>query len=127
MDEHVEIAVRRRDDPEVDLAPGALAEPRRHVVLEHAEQLDLERLRRVVDLVEEHRAAGGRADQSVVIGNRAGERAADVTEQLAFDQLVRDRGAVDRHEPAAPARARVEVARGEILAGAGLAGQQHGH
>ena len=37
------------------------------------------------------------------------------------------RGAVDRHELAVAAGARVDVARREILAGAGLAGEQHGH
>ena len=70
----------------------------------------------------------GRGEQAVVVVDRARERAAHVAEQLGLHQLVRDRRAVDRHERrrCAP-RARVEEARGELLAGAGLAGEQHRH
>ena len=42
----------------------------------------------------------------VVVGDRAGERAPHVAEQLALDQLVRDRRAVDRHELAGARRER---------------------
>ena len=55
---------------------------------------------------------------------RAGERALLVTEQLGFDQVVRDRRAVDLHEPlAAPQTVAVDGARHEFLAGAALAEQ----
>ena len=58
---------------------------------------------------------------------RVGERAADVTEQLALEERRRHRGAVDRDERLLAARRQVvERARDELLAGAALAGDQHG-
>src|SRR5262249_40673840 len=58
--------------------------------------------------------------------DRARERAADVAEQLALEQRIDDRGAVDRDKrPGLPRAALVERARGELLTRAGLARQQH--
>ena len=55
-----------------------------------------------------------------------GEGAAHVAEQLAFDQLFGNRGAVDLHEGARPAAAqRVDRARDHLLAGPVLAVDQH--
>ena len=57
---------------------------------------------------------------------RAGEGAALVAEQLALDQLARDRRHVDRHERARAALAViVQRARDQLLAGAGLAVDHH--
>jgi hypothetical protein len=51
-----------------------------------------------------------------------------VTEQLALEQVFRDGGAVDRHEPRGPAPAlRVQRARDEFLARAALAQDHHRH
>ncbi len=58
--------------------------------------------------------------------DRAGERALLVAEQLGFEQVLGDRGAIDRDERRARAvRFRVHEARQHLLAGAGLAGDQH--
>jgi hypothetical protein len=58
--------------------------------------------------------------------DRAGERALLVAEELALEQVLRDRGAVDRDEALAAARRlRVQVARQDLLAGARLAEEQH--
>ena len=60
-------------------------------------------------------------------GVGAGERAAHVAEQLAVEQRADERAAVDRHERTARAPAgEVERARDQLLAGAALAGDQHG-
>ena len=60
------------------------------------------------------------------IGDGAGERALHVAEQLALDQLGRDRGAVHLDEGAvAPGRGLVQRARHQLLAGAVLAGDEH--
>ena len=65
---------------------------------------------------------------ALVGAHRAGERPLGVAEQLGLDELVRDRGAVDRDEAARAARRPfVQQARRDLLAGAGLAGQQHRH
>ena len=56
----------------------------------------------------------------------AGERAALVAEQLAFQQLGRQRRAVHLDERLrAPRRAAVQLARDDFLADAALAAQQH--
>ena len=58
--------------------------------------------------------------------DRAGERAAHVAEQLALEQRVDDRRAVDRDERLGAARAGLMKGAGrELLAGAGLAADQH--
>ena len=50
-----------------------------------------------------------------------------MTEQLALEQRLGDGAAVDRDEAAAAARRRVvDRARDELLAGAGLADEEHG-
>ena len=57
---------------------------------------------------------------------RAGEGALLVAEQLALDQVARDRRHVDGDERAVPALAVVVQGAGdELLAGAGLAGDHH--
>ena len=56
----------------------------------------------------------------------AGEAAAFVAEQLAFEQRRRNGAAVDRHEGTVPPAAeRVNGARHDVLAGAALAADQH--
>ena len=59
------------------------------------------------------------------VADRAGERAAHVAEQLRLEQRFGNRAAVDRDEAIRPARAVVmNRARGQLLAGAGLARDQ---
>ena len=95
-------------------------------LLQHAQQLHLQRRRRVADLVEEHRAAVRLLEDALVIGHRAGERAAHVAEQLGLEQRLGERAAVDRHERTARAPAvAVDRARDQLLAGAALARDQH--
>src|SRR5262249_35761723 len=58
---------------------------------------------------------------------RAGEGALLVAEDLALEERLGDRRAVDGHEgPRAPRRALVDGPRGELLAGAALAQEEHG-
>ena len=81
-------------------------EPTRLTVarLEHAQQAHLQVERHLGDLVEEQRAAVRALEEAVVLARRAGEAALLVAEQLALDQVRRDRAAVDREEGAARAR-----------------------
>ncbi len=63
-----------------------------------------------------------------LLRNRAGEGALLVAEQLAFDQRLGERGAVDGDEGAGRARAAAHGWRGhELLARAALAQQEHGN
>ena len=58
--------------------------------------------RHVADLVEEQRAALRGLEQAAAVGDRAGERALLVAEQLGLEQALGDRAAVDRHERLPP-------------------------
>jgi hypothetical protein len=94
--------------------------------LEYAQHLGLGLRRHVADLVEEDRAAVRRLELADAARVGAGERALLVTEELALDQLARDRGAVHRDEGArAACAALVERLGDELLAGAALAADQH--
>ena len=77
-------------------------------------------------LIEEDRAAIGGFDAAGLVGERAGEGAAHVTEQLGLDEIRGDGAAVDGDEGAAAAAAVVmDGARDEFLAGARLAEDEH--
>ena len=122
----LEIDVGRGDDAHVDAGRPRFADRQDLPLLEEAQELRLDVERQVADLVEEDRAAGRGADDARLIGDRAGEAAAPVPEQLAVGQLARRAGAVvgEEHRFAAR-RAGVDRARDQILAGAALAGDQH--
>ena len=121
-DQLAQVAVGRGDDPEVRLDRRAAADRHELARLQHAQQAGLGLERHVADLVEEQRAALGLLEAADLARVRAGERAALVAEQLALDQLARDRRHVDGDERAAAALAVVvHRARDELLAGAGFA------
>ena len=80
----------------------------------------------LADLVEEHGAAVGRLEQPALLLPRVGERAAFVPEQLALEQLLGKRRTGDVDERSCrPVAVVVNRLGGEVLAGAGLARQQH--
>ena len=122
----LQILVRRGDDADVDLDRLAAADALELALLEHAQHLRLRVRVHVADLVEEQRAAIGELELAAALLGRAGERALLVAEQLALDQLGRDRRAVELHErPVLALGVLVHRARDELLAGAVLAGDQH--
>ena len=121
-DQRREILVSRRQDAHVDRRFPGLADRPHALLLDDAQQLDLHVQRQVGDLVQEQRAALGGLDQALLVGDRAGEAALLVAEQLALHQLGRDRAAVHRHERPVAARAGiVDQVRDQLFAGAGLA------
>src|SRR5206468_3121120 len=96
------------------------------VLLEDAQELRLERWRDVADLVQEDRAAVGFGEEPGRVADRAGEGAAHVPEELALEQRLGERAAVDGHERPLAARAvRVDGTCDELLAGAALAEDEH--
>src|SRR5204863_6619313 len=125
-DQRLEVAVGRRDDahvhPDRVLAPNALE----RLLLERPEDFRLRLETHVADLVEEERAAVREFELAAAAGQRPGERALLVAEELGLDQLLRDRGAVDLDErPLAPRRPRVDGARDQLLAAAVRAADEH--
>jgi hypothetical protein len=126
LDRAVEIDVRRGDDPHVDRNRFLPAETLDLPFLQEPQQARLALDRHVADFVEEQRAAVRRLDPPGAPLVRAGERAALVAEQLGLQQMMRNRAAVDRDErPLAAHRALVDRERGQLLAGARLAGDEH--
>ena len=57
-------------------------------LLQHSQQLDLQAERQLAHFVEQHRAAGGLAEQAPALAGRARERALFVAEQLALHQRL---------------------------------------
>jgi hypothetical protein len=125
-DRALRIAVGGGDHPHVDLDRLVAADARHDAGFEHPQQLDLQLDRHLGDLVEEQRAAVGALEVALVPPLGAGEAAALVPEQLALDERRRDGAAVERQERrlAAPAQL-LQRLRGEILAGAAFADQEH--
>ena len=122
----IQVDVGRADQPEVRLNDAAAADRPELAVLQHAKQLDLQAGRHLADLVEQQGAAIGQFHQTGLVGHRAGEGAALVPEQLGFDQLARQRRAVDLDERAfLPLAVLVNGAGHELFAGAVLAVDQH--
>jgi len=123
----LEIAVGRGDHPQVDLDRLARTHRIDLALLQHPQQLDLDGVGRLAYLVEEDGAALGLPAETVMIAVGAGERSLDVTEELALEQGLGNRAAVDGHEgPAVPFAAVVDRTRDELLAGAAGPGDQHG-
>ncbi|MNN13033.1 hypothetical protein D3C81_1260500 [compost metagenome] len=121
-----QVRLGRGDHPQVDGDALVGAEPLQRLFLQHAQQLDLLRQRHALDLVEEQGAAVGMFQLADALALGAGERAALMTEQLAFEQLLGDRRAVEGDEGlAGPWPEVVQAARDQFLAAAGFAADQH--
>jgi hypothetical protein len=95
--------------------------------LNHAQKLDLGFRAEGADLIEENGAVVGDFEISLLGLNGAGKGAPHVAEQGGFQQVRRQRTAVDGHEhPLAARRVGVDGLGDEFLAGAGIAGDQDG-
>ena len=118
--------IRGRDDPGIDAPRQVFADAARLAVLDDAQQLRLSARRQLADLVEEQRAAIGFLEQPGAFGQRAGEGAARVAEELGLEQFVGERGAVDGAEPAmTPRPMLMQRPRDQLLAAAALPFDQH--
>ena len=119
--------VGRGQHAHVDRGFALAAQAAQLAVFQHAQQFGLRADRHLADFVEQQRAALGQFEAAGAALQRAGERAFFVAEDFAFDQRLRNRGAVDGDERLRLARAeRVNGARDQFLAGAALAGDQDG-
>src|ERR1700687_955455 len=97
------------------------------MLFQKTQQLDLQIDRQVADFIEKHRAALGGLEAAGFVFPCASERAFDVPEQLAFEQMLRQRRARDGDERPIAARApSMDRRREHVLSGAALAREQHG-
>src|SRR5450631_2013869 len=122
LDQFPEVLLRRRNHSTVDRYQLVRSQPLDFSFLQHTQQLDLERHRQALDFIQEHRSPIRPLDFSYPPLVCTGEGAKFMAEDLAFEQLLGETTAVDRHElSVAPTRMFMKAARDEFLAGAGLA------
>ena len=123
-----QVAIGDGDQAHVDMPRLGIAEPVDHAFLQRPQQHRLQVERHFADLVEAERAPVRQLEPAgPSAGGRAGEGAGDMPEQLAGHQLLRHRAAVEGDERAAGLRLAVDGAGQKLLAGAGLAVDQHRH
>ena len=115
LDVRLEALVGRADDPHVDRDLLAPADALDHALLQEAQELRLQRDRKIADFVEEQRTAVGGLDLAQRLLGGPGERPLLVAEELALEQGVRNRRAVDRDEALFPARREIVQRPGEEL------------
>ena len=116
------VAATTRTSTRSDCVPP---DPLELLLLERAENLGLERERQIADLVEEERAAMGELEAAGLALCGAGERPLLVSEQLALEQRLRNRRAIDGDERSVIARAeRVQRSGEQLLACSALAFEQ---
>ena len=121
-----QVGICGRDDPDIHGDDPRVADRRQFPGLDHVEQLDLQRQRQFADLVQEQRAAVCHGDEPFFILIGRGKGAFFMAEELAFEQVLGDRAAVDRNERFVLARAGLVDRLGDQpLAGAALAGYQN--
>ena len=126
-DRRHEVAVGRGDHADIERPRRGRAHRRDLPILQRPQELHLQVERRLADLVEEQRAAICHGEQAETIGGGAGEGAADVAEEFALDHAWRQCTETGGHKrPVPPRTVGVDGAGGQILAGAGLAGDEHG-
>src|SRR5439155_2580690 len=93
-DAGLQVLVGRGDQPDVHPDRRVTADALHLLLLDRAQELGLGLERHVADLVEEERAAVRGLELALAPGDRAGERAPLVAEELALDQLLAERRAV---------------------------------
>src|SRR5204863_5326630 len=121
------VSVGGRNDPHIRADRRTAADGRVFALLQHTKRARLRIGWHVADLIEEQGAALRLLESARIALRRSGKRTALMAEELALDELARDRRHVDGDERTAPALAVVvEGARNQLLTGAALAGDHHG-
>ena len=123
----LEVAAGRGDHLDVDATLRGRTDPSDGLLLDHLQELRLERGGDVPDLVEQDGAAVRRLEQARPRRLGVGERALLVAEELRLDQVLGQRGAVHLDEGSlAPSSAGVQRARDVSLAAARFPEQEDG-
>ena len=82
----IQIAIRRRDQPHIDLDGMRPAHSLKFALLQNAQQLHLQRRSQFSNLVQKHHAAIGNFQPAFFLCRRPGERSALVPEQITLQQ-----------------------------------------
>ncbi len=123
----LEVAVGRGDEAHVDRDRLRPSQPLELLVLQDAQELSLELEGKLPDFVQEERAAVGQLEAARLPGEGAREGPALVAEELAFDEVGRQGGAIDLDERPLPASAGTVNRPGDqLLARAGFSEDEGG-
>ncbi|MNK63583.1 hypothetical protein D3C87_828030 [compost metagenome] len=126
IDGLLQLHVGRCQHPHIDGNAFARAQPHHFALLQHPQQLHLNRHRQIADLIEKQGAAVRFLEPSGLGAQRTGERAFFMTEQFRFHQRLGKRPAIDRDKRPMTAVAEVmNMPRYQLFAGAGLTDDQH--
>ena len=113
----LQVFVRCGDDAHVDAQGFVGAHALEALFLKHAQNFRLRAQAHVADFIEKERTAVGFLKFADFVFCRTGKAALDVAEELRFDQLLGNRGAINFHERAFAAKARgMQGARNKFLA-----------
>ncbi len=127
LDRLLDVLVRCRHDAHVDLDGTVPADPFDHLLLDHAQDLRLERQVHVADLVEEDRPLVRKLELPELPRLGAGKGAPLVPEELALQQFPGDSRGIDGDKGSVLAIAQIVNGPGEqLLARAALAVDEHG-
>src|SRR5262245_39257162 len=120
-----EIGIGGADDPDIHDLGRSGAETTNGAIVQERQNLRLERCRKQRDLIEEQGAAVGELEEAGFRATSVRESSAFIAEQLRFEQVFGNRGAVDIDERTARAGASpMNRAGDETLAGPCLAADQ---
>ena len=93
-----EIAIGCRDYADIDLDILDSTQPAERLIFQDTKQLCLQRKGKFSDFIQEHRAAVRKVEDALFPGSSVRKRSLLVSEQLAFEEGLRDCGAVDGHK-----------------------------
>ncbi len=117
-----QVAIGRRDEPYVDGARAQAADACHFARLDDVQQRGLHRPGELSDFVEKRGTAIGGFDEARLGRHGARESAALMTKDLALEERLRERGAIDAHERRIPSRRLTMNGLGdEVLSNARLA------
>src|ERR1051326_2679858 len=121
------IAVRGREDADINLDRPSTADAIDLALLDSAQQFGLKPRIHFADFIEQQGAAIGFFELADTTRDGARERAFLMAEQFGFQKIFRDGGAIDGDERLVGARAlAVNVAREDFFTGSRFAGDQDG-
>ena len=127
LDQCFQVAMGRRDDPDIDLYRQIRTHGIDLFLLQNTQYLGLQEGTHIADLIQEDGPPIGLQKLSLTIGGRPGEGALPVAEKLRLQELLRNGGAVHPDKGPLGAGAVVMDRMGnELFTGAALASYQHG-
>src|SRR5579863_3776125 len=127
LERRAQVAVGRGDEAHIDLHRTGAAEALELALLQNTQQFHLRDRRYIANLIQEKRAFVCQFKFTRLAGYGSGERSFFETEQFTFQQILRNRRAVDLEErPRSSSRFLVNRSRDQVLAHSALTPKQHG-